>query len=47
MRVCMPMTSAREQKCPRIAAKNVVLDFPAEHGRVSLEGARVPNRMKP
>ena len=26
MRVCMPMASAREQRCPRIAAKNLVLD---------------------
>ena len=30
------MASAREQICPRIAAKNLVLAFPATYGRVSL-----------
>ena len=32
----MPMAAAREQKCPRIAAKNLLLAFPAEYGRVSM-----------
>ena len=34
---CMPMASAREQICPRIAAKNLALAFPAAYGRVSLK----------
>ena len=33
----MPMASAREQICPRIAAKNLFLAFPAAYVRVSLE----------
>ena len=31
MRACMLMASAREQRCPRIAAKNPVLVFPPVH----------------
>ena len=33
----MPMASAREQLCPRIAAKNLVLAFPPSYVRVSLK----------
>ena len=31
------MASARERRCPRIAAKNLVLVFPPAYGRVSLK----------
>ena len=47
MRVCMPMASAREQRCPRIAANNLVFAFSAAYGRVSLKELVFQNVSKP
>ena len=46
MHVCMPMASAREQRCPRIAANSLVLAFPSCIWTSQPEEARVPNRIK-